>query len=101
MTDKEAEKIIKDAFDNMPEDGMICAECDCEGGECNWFGKPDPDHEPVKVFGHDSQYGGLSLKREGGVDYWSSDNSDGEDWRECPDRIASEIRHHLKYSEFS
>lgn len=50
------------------------------------------DHNPVEVKDIGNYYGGLKLKREGGVDYWSIENWDGEHWFECPASVANAIR---------
>lgn len=52
------------------------------------------DHGAFEIPGPENYYyyGGLHLKREGGVDYWSIENYDGHDWKICDQRIADALR---------
>lgn len=83
-----------------------CTDCGCrlETGEewghgSHWNrrsltgeGEPVEDHEPVGVGKIGNYYGGLSLKREGGVDFWLIENYDGDDWEAIPASLANELR---------
>ena len=80
-------------------DGIECAGTDVLAPVAMWNrrsltgeGEPVEDHEPVGVGKIGNYYGGLSLKREGGVDFWSIENYDGDDWEAIPASLANELR---------
>jgi hypothetical protein len=45
------------------------------------------DHEPVEIPGVHNYYGGLSVKREGGIAFWSVENYDGHYFEVIPDYL--------------
>lgn len=50
------------------------------------------DHPAISIGNIGNYYGGLILKREGGIDYWAIENFDGDDWEECDPHVASALR---------
>lgn len=52
----------------------------------------DSDHEPMEIEGIGNYYGGLSLKRENGIDFWSIENWDGHHWIVVPAYVADALR---------
>lgn len=50
------------------------------------------DHPSISIGNISNYYGGLILKREGGIDYWAIENWNGDDWKECDPRVASALR---------
>ena len=50
------------------------------------------DHKEMSVGNVGNYYGGLWIKRDGGVDYWSIEDWDGHRWEEIPTSLADELR---------
>lgn len=50
------------------------------------------DHDSVGIGDIWNYYGGLNLKREGGVDYWSIENYNGDHWYVVPEHVAAALR---------
>lgn len=50
------------------------------------------DHPAISIGNIGNYYGGLILKREGGIDYWAIENWNGDDWKECDHRVATALR---------
>jgi hypothetical protein len=50
------------------------------------------DHPSVGIGDISNYYGGLQLKREGGVDYWAIEDYRDTDWSEVPAHVAAALR---------
>jgi hypothetical protein len=53
------------------------------------------DHKPRPVPRIGNYYGGLSLKREGAVDYWSIENYAGDNWVAIPTYLGDALRKYV------
>lgn len=71
-----------------PADALLARGLRLQGGEETM----EPDHDPMPVGDIGNYYGGLFLKRENGVDYWSIENYDGFHWEACDPAVARAIR---------
>ncbi len=54
------------------------------------------DHGKIGIGDIGNYYGGLSVKVESGIPYWSIENYDGQDWEEIPASLYKEL---IKFEE--
>ena len=48
-------------------------------------------NKPIDIGGIGNYYGGLSVKAEGGLFYWSIENYDGHTWEAIPKSLYDEL----------